>query len=178
MLSYAVVFVFGGALLCFYWWGINKGLMLARSSAPPAKTTIDQLSNSELKQRATRVYRRIDEIDQFYDEANRRAKDRKAKHEITEEQYGEIWVENLRRGGEEFDKSARAEAAIVLDELRKRIPPESRKHIIGLPDLLPADPKEGSVPLYFAAPTMEANYGFTHLLAREIEQLVKLLPDD
>jgi hypothetical protein len=144
--------------------------------AAPAKTTIDQLSNSELKQRATRIYRKIDDIDHFYDDGIHRAEDRKAKHEITEEQFHEIWIASLRRGGDEFDKSVRADAAIVLAELRKRIPYESRKHIVGLPDLLSANPKDGSTSLYFAVPATP--YGFTHLLAREIEQLAKLLPDD
>ena len=65
---------------------------------------------------------------------------------------------------------------MVLVELRNRIPYGKRKHIIGLPNINPADPRDGSVSLY-SVMTGESGFWFSELLAREIEELVKLLPN-
>jgi hypothetical protein len=65
---------------------------------------------------------------------------------------------------------------MVRKALQSRIPYEHRKHILGLPDLKPADPRAGSVSLYGAFPS-PFNLFFSEQLANELEELVKLLPD-
>ena len=66
---------------------------------------------------------------------------------------------------------------MVLIELRNRIPMEARKHIVGLPNIKPADERDGQVSLYDIIPRNMAVFT-SDMLAREIEELTKLLPDD
>src|SRR5438094_6244935 len=93
---------------------------------------------------------------------------------INNAKFAELMREQSQKGAEEFDRESKVDAQMVLLELRNRIPFEKRKHIIGLPNIRPADPRDGSVSLYSVLPG-EFGFWWSEMLAREIEELVKLL---
>jgi hypothetical protein len=145
------------------------------NSEAPNKTSLIELTNVELKVRGANLYGRIKTINSHYSGIAVLRQDRLAKKEISPEESGRLWQEEKAKAGEEFE-GLRVEARMILVELRNRIPYEARKHIVGLPSINPADKRAGSVSLHDVFPSGLA-VGFSDLLAREIEELVKLLPD-
>ena len=82
----------------------------------------------------------------------------------------------MAKAGDEFDQKHRVDARMVLLELRNRIPFEARKHIIGMGGVKPEDKRAGVVSLYDIIPA-DFGVGFAAMLARELKELAKLLPD-
>jgi hypothetical protein len=111
------------------------------------------------------LYERIRKINSFHEKQLRQLNDSNA---ISEE---------MRRVEEEYDSEVKVDATMVLGELKNRIPYERRNHILGLPEINPADPKAGSPSMYTAPWPGPFNLLFSQMLANEMEELVKLLPD-
>jgi hypothetical protein len=147
------------------------------NSEAPNRTTLIELTNRELKARGTNLYTRIKAMNAHYAEVARTRKTREERKEIDAEESGRLWLQETAEAGKEFDENYRTDARMVLLELRNRIPYAARKHIVGLPNINPADKRAGKVSMYDIFPA-EFAVGFSDLLAREIEELVKLLPDE
>jgi hypothetical protein len=139
-------------------------------------TTLIELTNTELKQKGTILYKKIQDLDSFHNKNIRELKAQHERKEIDKLQLKQLWDKQEAQVAEEFAKELRTDALMVREELRNRIPEERRKHIIGLPNVNPADSREGSVSLYSVLPT-PLNFHVSGQLAYEIEELVKLLPD-
>ena len=156
---------------------IERYRNLFKISEVSNKTTLIELTNKELKAKGTLLYKKIKAMNSFYGGNIRKLQTQLNTKQIDKEKFAELSREQVQKGAEEFDKESRVDAQMVLVELRNRIPYGKRKHIIGLPNINPADPRDGSVSLYS---TMTGEFGFwwSELLAREIEELVKLLPDN
>jgi hypothetical protein len=146
------------------------------NSDAPNKTTLIEMTNRELKIRGTNLYTRIKAMNAHYSQVARNREARHASKEIDDIENGRLWREEMAQAGEEYDRNYRTEARMVLLELRNRTPYQARKHILGMPSINPADNRAGQVSLYDVFPA-EFSVGFSDLLAREIEELVKLLPD-
>jgi hypothetical protein len=142
----------------------------------PNKTTLIELTNSELRSKGTNVYRGIHKLNDFYGANVQQLRQKQQRGEIDKPKLEELIAAEESRAATEFAREWQVDAALVLRELRNRIPREARKHIVGLPGIKSADPRDGVVSLYDVLPT-PFNLFASDLLAREIEQLVKLLPD-
>lgn len=140
------------------------------------RTTLIELSNRELKKKSTLLYEKIRQINNYNDERIRELNNKLAKKEIDEGKLVIARNEEIARYTKEFDEKIRVDAVMVLGELRNRIPLDKRKHFIGLPDIRPADRRDSSVSLHRAMPSAMSVH-FSGLLANEIEELVKLLPN-
>jgi len=146
------------------------------TSEIPNKTTLIELTNKELKSKGTQIYRKIHAMNQHYNASIRELRKKSARNELDEVKRRELEREITSKGGEEFNRELRTDATMVVRELRNRIPYASRKHIVGLPDINPADKRAGSVSRYTVMPA-EFSFFWSDQLAREIEELVKLLPE-
>jgi len=145
------------------------------NSDAPHKTTLIEMTNVELKTRGMNLYTGIKAMNAHYGKVARERESRLGRKEIDQAESGRLWHEEMAQAGLEFDAKYRVDARMVLQELRNRIPYDARKHIIGLGNMNPADVRAGKVSLYDLFPADFA-VGFSDLLAREIEELVKLLP--
>lgn len=147
------------------------------NSEAPYKTTLIEMTNGELKTRGTNLYTGIKAMNAYWSKVAREREARLMRKAIDQAESLRLWREEMAQAGLEFDSKYRVEARMVLQEVRNRIPYEARKHIIGLGSINPADVRAGKVSLYDLFPADFA-VGFSELLAREIEELVKLLPDN
>lgn len=147
------------------------------NSEAPHKTTLIEMTNGELKTRGGNLYIGIKAMNTHWSKVARERDARAGRKEIDQIESGRLWREEMAQAGLEFDAKYRVEARMVLQELRNRIPHDLRKHIIGLGNINPADVRSGKVSLYDLFPADFA-VGFSDLLAREIEELVRLLPPD
>jgi hypothetical protein len=139
-------------------------------------TALIELTDEEVEQKGTLIYKKIRDMNSFYNVNDLKLQNKRDRKEIDEAKYQELVRQQMLQAGDEFIRELRTDAIMVLTALRGRIPYEHRKHIVGLPDIMPADPRAGSVSLYSVTPGV-FNLFWSEMLANEIEELVKLLPD-
>ena len=138
--------------------------------------TSSGLTNAELRERAFEMVRKIDSLTEIWGQRVAAVKQRAAQENLSSTAAVELEMAEMRRASEEYERELSVDAGMLRRELRSRVPYEKRKHIVGLPDMLPANPNAGAVSFYdvMGAPFSLAWAG---LLARELQQLAKLLPD-
>jgi hypothetical protein len=165
------------------------------AAARAASANADRkLADRKLKEQANIIVSKIRAMNIVFDTRMTVIRDRSDRKEINNEEFGRLWEEELQRAGEEFERDLKTDALIVLWELRKRVPAETRKHIIGLkgiPDIVltpdgrpdvehqaPVDGPNGAPVSSMGVMGIKFDFAFSRTLADEIEQLTKLLPDD
>ncbi len=127
----------------------------------------------ELKHRGTSIYKDIYALIDHWESQTR------ISDASTPDQAERLRLahERVIEAGKEFDTKLRTDATIVLRELRSRIPYEARKQIPAIPTFEPADPRAGALITLDIPLGPEFSFGMMKPLARELEELVKLLPD-
>lgn len=134
-----------------------------------------RLTNKELCEKGTTAVRIMRSIVSYHNDQNTELNSKRRKREVTDIQFQELREKEQTRASEEFTDKVKVEAIRVLDELTKRVPVVARGQI-GLPRLNPADKRDPSVSLHRVIPS-PMDVGFAPLLADNIEELCKALPD-
>jgi len=141
----------------------------------PNKTALIELTDEELRKKSEITVRNIRDMNAFYGESLEKHKARLNRREIDQLRFQELHRQEALRAAEEYERKYRIDAQMVVRELRNRIPYAARKHIVGLPEIRPADSRAGNVDLG-SVMSSEFSLYYSDALCREIEELAKLLP--
>jgi len=144
-------------------------------SEAPNKTTLIEMTNSELKTRTANVASRLTGLSKALDDGEKALRVRFDKGEFTEPVFQKMFQDLTKGLGEEYGRY-RVDASMCLQELRNRVPPEARKHFPGIPGIRDSDPRGGAVVLTDLLPN-SVSVMMVEFLVRELEMLSKLLPD-
>jgi hypothetical protein len=174
---------FGTYLRVFPTWTDEREARLQRyqrfyeNSDAPNKTTLIEMTNVELKTRCANLLQRMNAMMSHFGTQDGQLKGRFYAKEITQAEYEKRYSALEAAVAREFEAKYRVEARMLLLEFRNRIAPENRKHIVGMGGFKSSDPRDGTVSLYDIFPSTFGFY-FSEQLARELQELSKLLPDD
>lgn len=147
------------------------------TAKPSSNTSLTALNNEELKKKAEYTVRTIRDIMSLHEKYLTDIKSELTSKTLTEQQYGERSEQERGRAAKQFEKEIRADALILLDELRSRLPPEIReRNVTSSPKFRSADHPEAEVSIHRLIPS---NFSVitASFLANEIEDLAKVLPD-
>jgi len=151
-----------------------------RAALGTAEPPLIVLTNSELRQKSDLLVPKLRQLLANHSEILRLNDEREKSGEITKERAGEIWAQEVRRAGNEYDQKYRIDTQMTIRALTARIPYDARKHIVGLgvevrhpsgnPETPPLNLNE-VMPSAFAIGSLE-------FMIRGLGELTKLLPPD
>lgn len=139
-------------------------------------STLIELTNEELRKKATLLVQNTRDLISSYEEQDRRLQDRYDKKEIDEKALGQQQNEILTQAGKEYHEKFYTDVLVTLMELRNRVPKEKRQQFIALPDLNPADSRDPTVSSY-GGMSIPFSFLAAQMVIDEIEKLTMLLPD-
>jgi hypothetical protein len=155
---------------------LDRYKQLVELAKPANRTVLTELSNSDLKRMATRLYKGIREMYDVY--TARQLENLNAWHggDITEKSYNEDRNKLWFAMSQEFQRDFRVDVGAVRRELRNRLPREAWNNVPQIPSLVPADPRFAEIPMDELLPP-DMVIGFIDQIATELESLTKLLPE-
>jgi hypothetical protein len=136
-----------------------------------------ELNNEELRAKALATAARLHEMCISFRERGENLQKELAASKLSEKEKGERTSALIKQESDEFDQTTRTDAAIVEIELRRRLSPEAKASIVGLPPAFRGS-NGGFLPLMNILSGSGMDATFICVDADGIEAMAKLLPPD
>lgn len=138
-----------------------------------------ELTNAEMRAKAATTSAKIRDMHQSLDRQSRQVQELKNSGKLDEKAAAERSFAVLREVSQEFERSLRADAINVDNELRRRLGPKAVASIVGLPPSFFSASDGAPVGILGLLPSGTGmSAGFLGVLADGIDQMAQLLPKD
>lgn len=150
---------------------------VALSIDPPSKGALIELRNDELRPKAVATAAKLRELCASFRNRNERLQSELATSKLGEKEKAKRKFDLLKEESDEFDNTMRTDASLVEIELRRRLSPEAKASIVGLPPAFMAS-DGGILNMLNITSGSGIDAAFICVLADGIEEMAKLLPAD
>lgn len=149
--------------------------MSAGIDRPDSRTRLSILTNIELREKGRNLVKRIREIRSIY-ERNTHGIDSES---IDPKKPDDMkrWLKEI-KSGDRLMQEVRVDASLIIEEMRDRLSPEIRERVMkSLPHIQTDYSPDSDVLFWKTQLAGGILIGFADVIADEIEELTKLLPD-
>jgi hypothetical protein len=145
----------------------------------PSEGALIELTNAEMKAKAATTSTKVRGMHQSLDRQTRQIQELKNSGKLDEKSAAERSFAVIREVSQDFERTLRADAINVDNELRRRLGPKAVASIVGLPPSFFSASDGAPIGVLGLVPSGTGmSAGFLGVLANGIDQMAELLPKD